>query len=158
MVVVHSRPPWNRTSPRSRTMSGRPQSERLCQLVCRIQSNRCPCGESRFPKSRHGCPVNRGTPNSFPGIGETFEMFTVTFLSDLQLEAKPLEPFRPYLEEGLQAGVWNARVLLREFRERNYDGCYTLLTDWRRPQRQQAESLALQCSTRAAQSPWAVFR
>lgn len=50
-----------------------------------------------------------------------------------------LEPFKPYLRERLQAGVWNAAVLLREIRERNYDGGYTILTDWLRPQRQQAE-------------------
>ena len=31
-----------------------------------------------------------------------------------------LEPFKPYLKERLQAGVWNAQVLLRELRERNY--------------------------------------
>jgi transposase len=34
-------------------------------------------------------------------------------------------------------------VLLREIQERNYEGSYTLLTDWLRPQRQQAESLAV---------------
>ena len=28
-----------------------------------------------------------------------------------------LEPFKPYLEERLQAGVWNAQVLLRELPE-----------------------------------------
>ena len=33
-----------------------------------------------------------------------------------------LEPFKPYLKDRLQAGVWNARVLLRELRERNYGG------------------------------------
>lgn len=55
-----------------------------------------------------------------------------------------LDPFKPYLQERLRAGVWNAVVLLREIRERNYDGCYTLLTDWLRPQRQQAAALAVQ--------------
>ena len=35
-----------------------------------------------------------------------------------------LEPFKPYLKERLQSGVWNARVLLRELRERNYNGGY----------------------------------
>jgi transposase len=33
-----------------------------------------------------------------------------------------LEPFTPYLKDRLQAGVWNARVLPRELRERNYGG------------------------------------
>lgn len=31
-----------------------------------------------------------------------------------------LDAFKPYLEERLRAGVWNARVLLRDLRERNY--------------------------------------
>jgi transposase len=39
-----------------------------------------------------------------------------------------LDVFKPYLEERLRAGVWNARVLLRELRERNYTGGYTILT------------------------------
>jgi transposase len=55
-----------------------------------------------------------------------------------------LEPFKPYLKDRQRGGVWNARVLLRELRERNYDGSYTLLTDWLRPQRQQAEAVAVQ--------------
>jgi transposase len=54
-----------------------------------------------------------------------------------------LEPFKPYLKERLQAGVWNARVLLRELRERNYPGGYTLLTDWLRPQRESARMVAV---------------
>ncbi len=33
-----------------------------------------------------------------------------------------LEAFKPYLEERLRAGVWNARVLPRELRERNFTG------------------------------------
>jgi transposase len=49
-----------------------------------------------------------------------------------------LEPFKLYLRERLQAGVWNARVLLRELRRRNYGGGYTILTDWLRPQRESA--------------------
>ena len=54
-----------------------------------------------------------------------------------------LEPFKPYLKERLQAGVWNAQVLLRELRERNYTGGYTILTDWLRPQRKEALSVAV---------------
>lgn len=38
--------------------------------------------------------------------------------------ASKLEPFKPYLSERMQAGVWNAQVLLRELRERNYGGLY----------------------------------
>jgi transposase len=54
-----------------------------------------------------------------------------------------LEPFKAYLKERLQAGVWNARVLIRELRERGFDGGYTILTDWLRPQRKEAECLAV---------------
>jgi len=54
-----------------------------------------------------------------------------------------LEPFKPYLKDRLQAGVWNARVLLRELRERNYDGGYSILTEWLRPQRKEALSVAV---------------
>ena len=43
--------------------------------------------------------------------------------------AGKLDRFKPYLEERLRAGVWNARVLLRELRSRNYTGGYTILTD-----------------------------
>jgi transposase len=55
-----------------------------------------------------------------------------------------LEPFKAYLKERLHAGVWNAAVLLRELRERNYNGGYTILKDWLHPQRKQAESIAVQ--------------
>ena len=60
-------------------------------------------------------------------------------------EPKPgkLEPFKAYLNERLQAGVWNAWVLLRELRERGYSGSYTILTDWLRPQRQSARVVAV---------------
>lgn len=57
--------------------------------------------------------------------------------------ASKLEPFKPYLNGRLQAGVWNAQVLLRELRERNYDGGYTVLTDWLRPQRKEALAVAV---------------
>ena len=59
-----------------------------------------------------------------------------------QQEGK-LEPFKPYLEERMRAGVWNTRVLLRELRERGYTGSYTLLTDWLRPQRESARTVAV---------------
>ena len=54
-----------------------------------------------------------------------------------------LEPFKPYLKERFQAGVWNAQVLLRELRQRNYSGGYTILTDWLRPQRESARVVAV---------------
>jgi transposase len=54
-----------------------------------------------------------------------------------------LDPFQGYLKERMQAGVWNARVLRRELRERNYTGGYTPLTDWLRPQREAARTVAV---------------
>jgi hypothetical protein len=35
---------------------------------------------------------------------------------------RKLDASKPYLEERLQAGAWNAVVLLRELKERNYSG------------------------------------
>jgi transposase len=57
--------------------------------------------------------------------------------------ASKLDPFKPYLAERLQVGVWNAVVLLRELRERSYTGGYTILTDWLRPQRTSARTVAV---------------
>ncbi len=57
--------------------------------------------------------------------------------------ASKLEPFKPYLTERMQAGVWNAQVLMRELRERSCTGGYTMLTDWLRPQRKEAWAIAL---------------
>jgi transposase len=41
--------------------------------------------------------------------------------------ASKLDPFKPYLEERMRAGVWNAQVLLGGLQERNYTGGYTIL-------------------------------
>ena len=57
--------------------------------------------------------------------------------------ASKLETFKPYLKERLLAGAWNAQVLLRELRKRNYTGGYTILTDWLRPQREAASVVAV---------------
>lgn len=54
-----------------------------------------------------------------------------------------LEGFKSFLEERLEAGVWNAQVLLRELRQRGYEGGYTILTDWLRPLRQSARVAAV---------------
>ena len=59
------------------------------------------------------------------------------------LRPSQLEAFKPYLEARMQAGVWNARVLLRELQKRGYGGSYTILTDWLRPQRQSAQVVAV---------------
>lgn len=54
-----------------------------------------------------------------------------------------LDAFRPYLEERLKVGVWNAVVLLRELRARGYAGGYTILKDWLQPQRESAQVVAV---------------
>jgi transposase len=54
-----------------------------------------------------------------------------------------LDAFKPYLEDRLKAGVWNAQVLLREVRARGYPGGYTILKDWLHPQRQSAQTVAV---------------
>ncbi len=54
-----------------------------------------------------------------------------------------LDAFKPYLDERLKAGVWNAQVLLRELRARGYPGGYTILKDWLQPQRESARTVAV---------------
>jgi transposase len=54
-----------------------------------------------------------------------------------------LDPFKPFLHERLQAGLWNAVVLLAQLQERGYEGGYTILTDYLRPLRQQALTVAV---------------
>ena len=54
-----------------------------------------------------------------------------------------LDEFKPYLEERLKAGVWNAAVLLRELRARSYAGGYTILKDWLQPQREAVRVVAV---------------
>jgi transposase len=54
-----------------------------------------------------------------------------------------LDAFKPFIQKRLDAGVWNAVVLLRELRERGYQGGYTVLTDYLRPKRVQADVVAV---------------
>jgi transposase len=54
-----------------------------------------------------------------------------------------LDPHKPYLQDRLTAGVWNAQVLLREIRQRGYGGGYTILKDWLLPQRAAASAAAV---------------
>ena len=58
-------------------------------------------------------------------------------------QASKLDAFKPYLEERMRAGVWNAQVLLRELRARNYTGGYTIPKDWLQPQRSSARTSAV---------------
>jgi len=46
-----------------------------------------------------------------------------------------LDTHKPYLQDRMKAGVWNAQVLLRELRKLGYQGGYTILKDWLQPQR-----------------------
>ena len=57
-----------------------------------------------------------------------------------------LDNFKPYIQERLQAGVWNAVVLLREIRERGYAGGYGTVKEYLQPQREAARTVA----------PWAL--
>jgi transposase len=54
-----------------------------------------------------------------------------------------LDLHKPYLEDRMKAGVWNAQVLLREIRGRGYAGGYTILKDWLHPQRSSACAAAV---------------
>ncbi len=54
-----------------------------------------------------------------------------------------LDGFKPYIEERLRAGVWNAVVLLGELRQRGYSGGYTILKDYLQPLREAARSVAV---------------
>jgi transposase len=54
-----------------------------------------------------------------------------------------LDPFKPYLEERLAQGLWNATVLFRELKERGYSGGYTALKDYLAPKRQAARAVAV---------------
>lgn len=58
-------------------------------------------------------------------------------------QVSKLDPFKDYLNERLQSGVWNAQVLLRELRQRDYDGGYTILKEWLQPQRESARVVAV---------------
>ena len=57
--------------------------------------------------------------------------------------ASKLDPFKEYLAQRSQAGVWNAQVLLREIKERGYPGGYTILKDWLQPHRDGSKAAAV---------------
>jgi transposase len=54
-----------------------------------------------------------------------------------------LDPFKPFLQQRLAQGVWNATVLLRELQARGYAGGYTALKDYLQPLRQAAAQVAV---------------
>ena len=46
-----------------------------------------------------------------------------------------LDAFKPFIDELLRAGVWNAKVILMECRQRGYTGGYTIIRDYIYPKR-----------------------
>jgi len=54
-----------------------------------------------------------------------------------------LDAFKPYIEERLAAGVWNAVVLVRELKERGYMGGYSTLKEYLQPKREAAQTIAV---------------
>lgn len=54
-----------------------------------------------------------------------------------------LDPFKPYLQERMATGVWNAVVLLAEIKARGYSGEYSILKDFLRPLRKEATAVAV---------------
>ncbi len=54
-----------------------------------------------------------------------------------------LDPFKEYLADRMKAGVWNAQVLLREIKQRGFQGGDTILKDWLQPQRASAKTVAV---------------
>lgn len=54
-----------------------------------------------------------------------------------------LEAFKPYLQQRMTQGVWNAVVLLREIQNLGYSGKITILRDWIQPQRLEANRVAV---------------
>jgi len=54
-----------------------------------------------------------------------------------------LAPFQSYIDQRLSAGVWNAVVLYRELCDRGYPGRYTVVKDYLRPKRREAEAVAV---------------
>jgi len=60
-----------------------------------------------------------------------------------RVRGRLLQPFTSYLDQRLAAGVWNAVVLHRELKERGYTGGYTVVKDYLRPKRREAQAVAV---------------
>lgn len=60
-----------------------------------------------------------------------------------RMRGRLLQPFTSYLDQRLAAGVWNAVVLHRELKERGYTGGYTVVKDYLRPKRREAQAVAV---------------
>jgi len=57
--------------------------------------------------------------------------------------ASLLDPFKGYINERLVAGVWNAVVLLRELKERGYQGRCSTVKEYLQPKREAAQTSAV---------------
>ncbi len=53
-----------------------------------------------------------------------------------------LDEYKPFVDELLREGVWNAKVVLMECRQRGYTGSYSVLRDYIHPKRPMRESKA----------------
>jgi len=53
-----------------------------------------------------------------------------------------LDEFKPFVDELLREGVWNAKVVLMECREKGYTGSYSVVRDYIHPKRPLRESKA----------------
>ena len=53
-----------------------------------------------------------------------------------------IDEFKPFIDELLRAGVWNAKVVLRECQQRGYTGGYSMVRDYIHPKRPLRESKA----------------
>jgi transposase len=49
--------------------------------------------------------------------------------------ASKLDPFKPRIDQLLEEGVWNAKVILREIEAQGYTGSYTILREYIQPKR-----------------------
>ena len=56
-----------------------------------------------------------------------------------------LDEFKPFVDELLREGVWNAKVILMECRQRGYTGSYSVVRDYIHPKRPLRESKATVC-------------
>jgi transposase len=83
------------------------------------------------------------TGNSRPTIRKYLAQASTPRYGPRQPRPTILDAYKPFLQERLAAGVWNAVVLHRELKERGYEGGYTVVKDFLRPQRREAQSVAV---------------
>jgi transposase len=54
-----------------------------------------------------------------------------------------LDAYKPYIDQRLSAGVWNAVVLIRELREQGYAGSYSTVKEYLQPKREASRVAAV---------------